>query len=643
MHGEGFFYQAFVYLTAAVVSVPVAKRLGLGSVLGYLIAGMIIGPFGLGLIGKEGQDVMNFAEFGVVMMLFLVGLELRPSLLWQLRGPILGLGGLQVGITTAVMAAIGMALGLVWQTAIAVGMIFALSSTAIILQTLSEKGLMMTDGGQSSFAVLLFQDIAVIPMLAFLPLLAASASSHGTVSDGIQGAQHGTTWVEGIPGWAETLVVLGAVSAIVLIGQFLVRPLFRWIASTRLRELFTAAALLLVIGIALLMTKVGLSPALGTFLAGVVLAESEYRHELESDIEPFKGLLLGVFFIAVGASIDFGLITTRPGLMAGLVGALLAVKFLVLFVLGRLFRMGLDQNLLFAFALAQGGEFAFVLFSFATQQGVIAGEVANPLVAVVALSMAVTPVLMVMNEKLLQPRFGTRERPEGEADEIDEQNAAIIAGFGRVGSIVGRFLRANGVSTTVLEYDSDHVELLRRLGLKAFYGDASRYDLLRAAGMEKAKLIILAIDDHEKIVEMVETVRRHAPHLTILARATGRTQAYDLLDAGVDHVYRETFETSLQMGIDALSLLGLRSYHAHRVAKTFRMHDESALRELSKMRHDKKQYITVARQSILDLEQLLLSELEDTGVSRDAGWDTDSLREEFGGTPQKEDAESTKV
>jgi monovalent cation:proton antiporter-2 (CPA2) family protein len=634
MHGEGFFYQAFVYLTAAVVSVPVAKRLGLGSVLGYLIAGMIIGPFGLGLIGQEGEDVMHFAEFGVVMMLFLVGLELRPTLLWRLRGPILGLGGLQVGITTAAVGAIGIALGLAWQTAVAVGMVFALSSTAIVLQTLSEKGLMMTDGGQSSFAVLLFQDIAVIPMLALLPLLRVGGSIRGAGLGGAHGNEQGASWVGGIPGWAETLIVLGAVLGIVLAGRFLLRPVFRWIAATRLQELFTAAALLLVIGIALLMTKVGLSPALGTFLAGVVLAESEYRHELESDIEPFKGLLLGVFFIAVGASIDFGLMTTRPGLMAGLVGALLVVKFLVLVVLGRLFRMGHDQNLLFAFALAQGGEFAFVLFSSAAQQGVIAVELANPLVAVVALSMAVTPLLMVANEKLLQPRFGTRERTEREADAIDEENPVIIAGFGRVGSIVGRFLRANGVGTTVLEYDSDHVELLRRLGLKAFYGDASRYDLLRAAGMERAKLIVLSIDDHEKILEMVETIRRHAPHLIILARATGRTEAYDLLDAGLTHVYRETFETALRMGIDALSLLGLRSYHAHRMAKTFRLHDEEALRELSGMRHDRKQYFTAARRSIRDLEQLLLSELEDPGVSRDAGWDTDSLREEFRSPPE---------
>ena len=622
MHGEGFFYQAFVYLTAAVVSVPVAKRLGLGSVLGYLIAGMVIGPFGLGLIGKEGQDVLNFAEFGVVMMLFLVGLDLQPSLLWAMRGPILGMGGMQVGITGGVLTGIGIALGLPWPSALAAGMIFALSSTAIALQTLTEKGLINTDGGQSSFAVLLFQDLAVIPMLALLPLLSPVGPGTWAAAGTGTAAGDGTSWVQGLSGGQATLVVLAAVAAVILAGRFLVPQVFRFIARVRLREIFTAAALLLVIGIALLMSRVGLSPALGTFLAGVLLANSEYRHELEIDIEPFKGLLLGVFFIAVGASVDFGLIVTRPGLMAGLVGLLLAVKFLILFVLGRLFRMGLDQNLLFAFALSQGGEFAFVLLSFAVQKGVISGELAAPLIAVVAISMAVTPLLLFGNEKVILPRFGTRERVDREADAIDEENKVIIAGFGRFGSVVGRFLRANGVGTTVLEYDSDRVEVLRRLGLKTFYGDASRYDLLQAAGAAKARIIVLAIDDHDKILEMVETVRRHFPHLQILARAAGRTQAYELLEAGISLTYRETFETALRMGVDALGLLGRRAYHAHRMARMFHRHEEESLRRLGGMRHDTKAYFTFARQRIQDLERILLAEHEDTGACRDSGWDT---------------------
>jgi monovalent cation:proton antiporter-2 (CPA2) family protein len=630
MHGQGFFFQAFVYLCAAVISVPIAKRLGLGSVLGYLIAGMVIGPFGLGLIGEEGQDVMHFAEFGVVVMLFLIGLELRPSLLWRLRGPILGMGGLQVAATTAIITIIGATAGLPWQTALAIGLILALSSTAIVLQTLSERGLLGSDGGQSAFSVLLFQDIAVIPMLAILPLLAVQRHDGALAHAAEAGAEHATPWVETLPAWGQTLAVLAAVLAIVLGGRYLMRPVFRFIARARLREIFTAAALLLVIGIALLMSQVGLSPALGTFLAGVVLADSEYRHELEADIDPFKGLLLGVFFIAVGASIDFALIASRPALIAGLVVALVALKWLVLFAVGRTFKMGFDQNLLFAFALAQGGEFGFVLFSFATQNGVLAPEIANPLIAVVAISMALTPFLMLFHERALQPRVGTRERAEREPDAIAEENPVIIAGFGDFGSVVGRLLRANGVGTTVLEYDSDHVELLRKLGLKVFYGDAARADLLRSAGADKARLIVLAIADQENTLGLVHTVKKHFPHLTIFARAHGRLHAYELIGAGVDHVYRQNFDTSLRLGIDALRALGFRAFQATRASKTFRRHDEHALRELAEMREDRQKYLTVAHQRIQDLERLLLTELEEPGEERDAGWDTESLREELG-------------
>ncbi len=610
----GFFYQALVYLTAAVISVPIAKRLGLGSVLGYA----------LGLVGDEGQDVLHFAEFGVVMMLFLIGLELEPSRVWRMRAPILGLGGLQVGVTTAVLAGCAAAAGLEWRIAVAIGLTLALSSTAIVLQTLAEKGLLRTGGGQSSFAVLLFQDIAVIPILAVLPLLAPpGAAVHG-------GGDHEETWVAGLPGWAETLVVLAAVLLIVLAGRFLLQPMFRFIARTGLRELFTAAALLLVIATATLMMKVGVSPALGTFLAGVVLARSEYRHELESNIEPFKGLLLGLFFISVGAAMDFGLIAARPVLIAGLMAALIAVKLLVLLVLGRVFRMGIDQNLLFAFSLAQGGEFAFVLLSFATRYGVVGESLAATLIAVVALTMAATPVLMTLNEKLLQPRFGTLESAERPADEIDEQNPVIIAGFGEFGSIVGRLLLANGVGTTVLDIDSDRVDLLRKLGLKVFYGDASREDLLRSAGAEQARLLIVALDSGEKCAELVATARRLFPHLTLLTRVPGRGAAYELLDAGLEHVFRDKLDSSLRTGVEALRLLGFRGYQAHRAAQTFRRHDEAALRELAAMRHDQALYINTARQRIRDLEELLQNDLRDAAESRDAGWDTESLREEHG-------------
>ena len=631
MHGQGFFFQAFVYLAAAVVAVPIAKRLGLGSVLGYLIAGMVIGPFGLGLIGEEGQDVMHFAEFGVVMMLFVIGLELRPKLLWRMRGPILGVGGLQVSITTLALAGAGLAVGLPWQTALAVGMTLALSSTAIALQTLNEKGLMQTDGGQSAFAVLLFQDVAVIPMLALMPLLAVSgAGADDSGGHEAEAAAHASTWVEGLPAWEQTLVVLLAVGAIVVGGRYLMRPVFRVIARTRLRELFSATALLLIIAIALLMDLVGLSPALGTFVAGVVLANSEYRHELESEIDPFKGLLLAVFFIAVGASVDFQLIRSEPQLILGTAALLMTVKFALLFGLGRGFRMGLDQNFLFAFALAQGGEFAFVLFSFAAQSRVIPQAVTAPLVAAVVVSMALTPVLMLLNDKLVQPQFGTRESSEREPDEIRSESAVIIAGFGRFGSIVGRFLRANGIQPTVLEYDSDRVELLRKLGLEVYYGDASRKDLLEAAGAERARLLVIAIEEHEQALAIVEAAQKHFPHLTILARAAGRPEAYELLDRGVAHVYRETLDTSLRTGVDVLRLLGRRAYEGHRAARMFRRHDEQSVRDLGRMRHDRKAYFTEARERIQSLEELLLSEVEGTGEERDAGWDTESLREEHG-------------
>ncbi len=629
MHGGGFFFQAFVYLSAAVISVPIAKRLGLGSVLGYLIAGIVIGPFGLGLIGEEGKDVMQFAEFGVVMMLFLIGLELEPTRVWRLRRPILGLGGLQVTVTTLVMAGIAIALGLDWRSALAVGMILSLSSTAIVLQTLNEKGLMKTAGGQSTFSVLLFQDLAVIPMLALLPLLAMEGATHGGE------AAHATTWVEGLPAGLRTVALISAVGVIVVGGRFLLRPAFRLIAQTRLRELFTAAALLLVIGIALLMAQVGLSPALGTFVAGVVLATSEYRHELESDIDPFKGLLLGLFFIAVGASIDFALIASQPGTIARLVAALIVTKLLVLFLLGRTFGMGWDQNLLLAFGLAQGGEFAFVLFSFASQNGVLGPGITAPLIAVVAVTMALTPLLILVNERVLQPRFGTTERQARPADEIDEVNPVIIAGFGRFGSVVGRLLSANGVGATVLDIDSDQVDVLRRMGLKVFYGDASRHDLLHVAGAAQAKLLVLALDSSEKTLELVRTARKHFPHLTILARANGRRDAYELLDMGVDHVFRETVDTSLRLGIQALRLLGIPAYRAHRSASTFLRHDERSVRELAELRHDRTSYINVARQRIQDLEELLLGDLRERDDTVDAGWDTESLRQEFGEVPAR--------
>lgn len=619
-------FQAFIYLAAAVIAVPIAKRLGLGSVLGYLLAGVVIGPFMLGFVGQEGEDVMHFAEFGVVMMLFVVGLELEPSLLWRLRQPILGLGGLQVLVTSLVFAGLGMAFGLAWQEAVAIGMTLSLSSTAIVLQSLAERGLLKTEGGQSAFAVLLFQDIAVIPMLALFPLLAAGGSAAAEHHDD---GHASTTLIASLPPWAQTLAVIGAVAAIIVFGRFLVRPALSAIAQTRLRELFTAAALLLVIGIALLMSAVGLSPALGTFLAGVVLANSEYRHELESDIDPFKGLLLGLFFIAVGASIDFGLLFAQPLLIAGLVVAIIAVKFAILFGLARSFRLSLDQSALVAFSLPQVGEFAFVLFSFARQEGVLTAALTDPLVAAVALSMALTPLLLVINERFVQPRFGTRQAEARPADAIDEENAVLIVGFGSFGATVGRLLKANNIRTTVLDIDSDRVDLLRKLGLKVYYGDASRHDLLASAGAGHAKILVIALDTPEKTMHLVHTAQKHFPHLTIYARAFDWNDAQDLVRAGVHHVYRESVDTALRMGAEVMQTMGFRAYQARRATQTFLHHDEQSMHELVAHRDDQAAYLTNARRRIADLEQLLLADLADADLDRDAGWDPDSLREEI--------------
>jgi CPA2 family monovalent cation:H+ antiporter-2 len=624
MDQHSFLFQAMIYLAAAVLFVPFAKKLGLGSVLGYLLAGIVIGPAVMGFVGEEGQDIMHFAEFGVVMMLFLIGLELEPELLWKLRKVILGLGGMQVVLTALAIAGIAMSFGLDAKPSLALGMILSLSSTAIVMQTLNEKGLMKSVSGQSSFAVLLFQDIAVIPMLAIFPLLAPPNSSGPHPS----GDDH--TWVSDLPGWSQTIVVLGTIILIIVAGRFLIRPLLRIVAATRMREVFTATALLLIVGIAVLMTQVGLSPALGTFMAGVVLANSEYKHELESDLEPFKGLLLGLFFIAVGASIDFNLIIQQPGLVFGLVLALIVVKGLVLFLLGKFFKIGKDQNLIFSFALSQVGEFAFVLFSFSLEEGIFQQQTVSLLIAVVAISMALTPLLMLINERLILPYTGTRAKEEKPSDEIDEKNAVIVAGFGHFGNTVGRFLRANNIKATFLDIDSDRVDVLRRMGFKVFYGDASRYDLLHAAGAAQAKLIIIAIDSAEKRLEMIDTVKKHFPNLHMYVRASNRYDAYDLMNAGVLHVYRETVDTAVRLGVDVMTMLGKRAYTANRLARTFLRHDEANLKKLASIR-DPDEYIVAAKNYIEELELIVQADTKDPALERDGGWDVESLREEVRG------------
>ncbi len=595
-------FHAFIYLVAAVIAVPLAKRFGLGSVLGYLLAGTLIGPHALRLVGPHAGDVMHFAEFGVVMMLFLVGLELQPSRLWEMHGQLLGLGGLQVLGTAAAVTGLGAALGFGARVPFATGLIFAMSSTAIVLQSLQERGQLKTPGGQAAFAVLLFQDIAVIPILALLPLLALDKSA-------APGAA--TTAIAALPGWQQTAFVILAVGFVVFAGRHLVNPIFRRIALAGQRELFTAAALLLVVGISLMMQLVGLSAALGTFVAGVVLANSEYRHELEADIEPFKGLLLGLFFITVGASIDFGLLGAQPALIAGLVAALLVVKFAVLFVLSRVFRLSTPEGMLFSFALAQGGEFAFVLLSFVVNQHVLTPAEAAPLVAAVALSMAAAPLLFLVNEKLVQPRFAHPRAPERAADAIgpaEQENPVIIAGFGRFGHIIGRLLRANHIGTTVLDLDAEQVEIVRRLGIKVFYGDATRVELLHAAGAARAKLIVIAIDDEKKSVALADIVQKHFPHLKIFARAVGRVHAYEYQKRGIESFYRETLGSSLDLGADAMQALGMDATQAARAARMFKEHDERSVRELAQYWEDDDAYFQNARQHIEAFERMFASD-----------------------------------
>lgn len=607
--------QAFVYLCAAVLAVPFAKRLGLGSVLGYLIAGVAIGPYALGLVGEKGADVMHASELGVVMMLFLIGLELQPSLLWQMRRPILGLGGSQVLGTTVVVAALALALGYTLPVALTVGMIASASSTAIVLQSLSEKGLLRSEGGQASFAVLLFQDIAVIPMLAVLPLLAVSGA------DGVAVGAHGAER----PGWVQALLILGAVGGIVAGGRFLVRPFFRMLAQTRLREIFTAAALLLVVGIAVLMEKVGLSPALGTFLAGVVLAESEYRHELESDIEPFKGLLLGLFFISVGATIDFGLIMANPQGIAALVAGLFAVKMVVLYVLGRVFGLSRPARWLLTFAVSQGGEFAFVLLSVALGARVLLPEVAGTLVAVVALSMLLTPLLLVGLDRW-QARHVARRGSDPLAHDLHEEQHApvIIAGFGRYGQIVGRLLLANGLQATVLEHDAEQVEGLRKFGWRVFYGDATRLDLLRTAGAERAKVLVVAIDDVDQGLALVDLARAHFPGLNIVARARNAQHWYELNRRGVKHIERETFDSALMSGRSVLEHLGFLPHQARTLAMRYRRHNIAQLHQLAPHYGDEARLVALAKAGRQQLEAMFAQERQREAERPGApGWHAD--------------------
>lgn len=608
---------ATLLLGAAVIAVPLAARLGLGSVLGYLLAGVAIGP----LIGAEAAELQHVAEFGVVMMLFLIGLELEPKALWGMRHRLVGLGGLQIGGTTVLLMGLFILLGQPLPTALAIGLIFALSSTAIVLQTLSEKGLMQTTGGRNIFSVLLTQDIAVIPMLALLPLLALrqtiSVQPDGSVARAVadDDAHHSLSLVEGLPGWGVTLVTIGAVVAVILVGTYLTRPVFRYIHQARLREMYTAFALLIVVSIATLMGLVGLSAALGTFLAGVVLANSEFRHELESDLEPFKGLLLGLFFITVGAGIDFDTLMAEPAHILGLTVAVMLIKGAVLYTLAVMFNISGRARWLFTLALAQAGEFGFVLIAFSIQQSVLPTAIGAELLLVVALSMLITPLLFILYEKLSHRMETAVDHPE---DDIDEKGTVIVAGIGRFGQVVNRLVQSSGFSTVVLDSNLETVQLMRTFGFKGYFGDPTRPDILHAAGLADAAVLVVAVDSKQEAVKLVKYARAQRPDLHIVARARDRVHVYELYAAGANDIVREMFDSSLRAGRYVLENLGLSEFEASEAEMAFYHYDRHTLRELADVWDpnvpiaNNQAYIDRAKAANRDLEAALTEKLDES-------------------------------
>jgi glutathione-regulated potassium-efflux system ancillary protein KefC len=610
-HVPAWLSNSLIYLSAAVIAVPLSRYIGLGSILGYLAAGIVIGPWGLSLVSNV-DDILHFAEFGVVLMLFLVGLELEPRRLWSLRRPIFGWGSAQVLGCAALLFAVFVASGAAWQVALVAGLGLALSSTAIALQVMAERNLLPTSSGQAGFSILLFQDVAAIPILALLPLLAVGGPAPGT---------------EATPAWLTAGKIVGVIAAIVLGGRLLLRPVLRWIARSRTPEIFTAAALLLVVAIAALMQLVGMSMALGAFLAGVLLAESEYRRELETDIEPFKGLLLGLFFIAVGMSIDFGALAERPVAMALIVVALLVLKAAVVWVIAKPMGIPLQERPVFTVLLAQGGEFAFVVFQAATLNDVLPSATASLLVGAVAVSMLLGPLLLVLVDRWVMPRLdGLGRKPPAELDELQHE-PVIIAGFGRYGQMVGRLLNAEGYVATVLDHDADMIEAARAFGYKVFYGDATRLDMLRTAGAATAKVFVVAVDDREQSLRIVDLVREHFPHLELVARARDVPHWNDLRDRGVLRVDREVFESSLRTGRRVLELLGRTPYQARRQAIRFRRHNLELFEKMYPHHRDRAKMIAVVKEGRQQLEEQMARERADADERRRRederlpGWD----------------------
>jgi glutathione-regulated potassium-efflux system ancillary protein KefC len=588
-HGTAWLQSSLVYLGAAVLAVPLARLLGLGSIIGYLAAGIAIGPWGLKLV-TDPAAMLEFAEFGVVLMLFLVGLELEPRRLWALRRPIFGWGSAQLLGSAALIAGAAVLAGLDWRLALVAGLGLGMSSTAIGLSVMNERNLMATTAGQSVLSVSLLQDIAAIPILAIIPLLATAHAGDAAAP----GA-----------GWLGAAKAFGVIAAIVFGGRLLLRPALRWIARSDTPEIFTASALLLVVATAALMQSVGLSMALGAFLAGVLLAESEYRRELETDIEPFKGLLLGLFFIAVGMSIDFGAVLAHPGVVAATVAGFLLLKTLVLWLMARRMPIPLTERPVFVILLAQGGEFGFVVFQAAQGAGVLAAETASLLVASVALSMLLTPLLLVLSDRWWAAHLARHDSKAGPEEIKESQHAPIIiCGFGRYGQIVGRLINANGLSATVLDHSADAVESLRKFGWPAFYGDATRLDLLRTAGADKARVIVVAIDDVEQSLAVVDLARQHFPQATLVARARNATHWYGLHSRGVQYIERETLDAALMSGRSVLELMGWQPHAARNQALRFRRHSVEQLEQMAPHQGDEKKLISLVKQGRQQLEEL---------------------------------------
>lgn len=593
--------NTLLFLGVAIIMVPLVRKLGLSSVIGYIFGGILIGPYVLRLTGKDVNDIMHASEFGVIMLLFLVGLELEPRKFWEMRKKILGLGLTQMILTISLLFLIFVTFGWKIDKAIAIAMCFALSSTAIVLQTLQEKNNLKTMAGEASFSTLLFQDIAVIPILAILPIIANYKARHNDNEVQIL--------IQKLPEWLQAGTVILGVVILILLGRYVFVPFLRYVSKSGMTELLTASSLFLVIGVSELMVSIGLSPALGAFLAGVMLANSEFRHELEAQIDPFKGLLLAVFFVSVGSTMNFNVIAEDPIFIFTTVFAVLMVKFTVLFAIGKFFRMDNPQSLFYAFALSQVGEFAFVLINYASDLYLLSSELNAQMMAVTAITMCITPFLLIINDRLITPRF-IKEVPEGNhafniLDSDVSQKKIIIVGFGHFGSTVGRLLKANKISATVLDRDSDRVKLLRSYGFKVYYGDATRIPVLRAAGIDDAEILVLCLDDPDDNKFVAEIVREHYPKVKIFVRAKNRIDAYNYLNNGIDNIYRETLGTAVDMAVDVLHETGMRKYAARRLGQRFMAIDKASIRKLAKANDDDEVRLFTTKELLQREEELL--------------------------------------